>query len=343
MTIDTWSANHYIIKPWFVNPRSSCIKGALAMENGTHRQDVSTIKGRMFLSSSTMIGVSCALVLSLVLFSGCEDRTATNSSQMTSSTAPPTTLVHQTDSRPTTNMDVSPEVKLESAPVLDGAERMISELDGLSRIIYRALADNPYGLAEGQIIGEYKYEVFVGEQRTGGVALAAPAVSHYLEKALAALPADQAHWLLPLPVDISDCRTIDPILIDRSAKPIIERPYYIRISSSEELGIVNILDARQQVVIDEFKMFGMHYVISEISNESDHIIEGEEMAFLFVIARFQAAPPMARDYTFGDRIGTTQGPVLAGLTSVRGPFLEHHYDCILSIEGCPVFVMANRK
>ena len=71
------------------------------------------------------------------------------------------------------------------------------------------------------------------------------------------------------------------------------------------------------------------------------IIAGEEMAFLFVIVRFLSMPRPDADDSFGDRLGTTAEPVLAGLTSVRGPFREHDYDCILKIDGCPVFLMAN--
>jgi hypothetical protein len=235
--------------------------------------------------------------------------------------------------------------KKSSAPDITGAEKQIAEINGLQRIVYTALPDNPYGLEAGVLLGEYKHEVYLGEQQTGGVALAAPVAQHYLQKTLDALPEQQERWLLTLPVDLTDCRSLKPVRIDLSAKPLIDRPYYIRISAdeNEELGVVNILDEQHQVVIDEFKMFGLHYIISQRSNESMKIITGEEMAFLFVIVRFEALPRTGVNYTYGDRLGTTVEPVLAGLTSVRGPFREHTYDCILKIAGCPVFLMANDK
>jgi len=244
-----------------------------------------------------------------------------------------------TSQDPTEQLDM----KMKTSPELEGAEKVIIERDGMKRVVYLALADNPYGVAEGTTLGEYKYEVFLDEQRSGGVALAAPVVRLYLERALSGLPADQARWLLTLPVDLSACRSLEPIVIDRSAKPFIDRPYYIRVSSSEELDVVNILDARQEVVVGEFGVYGLQYVISKTSNESMRIIEGQEMAFLFVIVDFQTEPQPDKDYTFGDRLGTTREPVLAGLTSVRGPMIEHEFDCILTVEGCPVFLMANDR
>ena len=239
--------------------------------------------------------------------------------------------------------EVALQVKQTSAPELVGADKSIMERDGIQRIVYLAKADNPYGYAKGDLVGEYKYEVILDELRTGGLALAAPVVRFYLDKALADMPADQDHWLLTLPVDLSDCRSLEPILIDRSAEPFIDRPYYIRISAPEELGVVNILDAQQEVVVGEFGVYDLQYVISQTSNESMRIIEGQEMAFLFVIINFQTEPQQDMDYTFGDRLGTTREPVLAGLTSVRGPMIEHDFDCILKIENCPVFLMANEK
>jgi hypothetical protein len=234
--------------------------------------------------------------------------------------------------------------KRSSAPDIEGAEKRVADIDSVRRIVYTALPDNPYGLAAGLLLGEYKHEVYLGDQRTGGIALAAPVAQRYLQKALDALPAQQERWLLTLPVDLTDCRSLRPVRIDLSAKPLIDRPYYIRISAEkEQLGVVNILNDQQQVVIDEFKMFGLHYIISQRSNKSLGIIAGEEMAFLFVIVRFQELPRTDVTYSFGDRLGTTQEPVLAGLTSVRGPFRKHTYDCILKIDGCPVFLMANRK
>jgi len=291
----------------------------------------------------TRIVFICIQIVGLMLSCGCDfrsDPTATQTSSLPSSSAP---AISQTSTSTMIAPDGQFDLKLEKAPDIVGTEKLIMEIKGLKRIVYRSLDGNPYGVTENKIIGEFKHEVYLGEQCAGGVVLAAPVVTHYLKDALGNKPAGQANWLLPLPVDISDCCSADPVKIDLSAKPLIDRPYYIRITSSEELGVVNILDNQQDVVIDEFKMFGLQYIISQRSNESSRIIEGEEMAFLFVIVRFMSMPRTDQDYSFGDRIGTTTDSVLAGLTSVRGPFLEHKYDCILSIEGCPVFVMANQK
>lgn len=230
-----------------------------------------------------------------------------------------------------------------AAPDIEGTKKAIALVNGLERVLYLVLPDNPYGLSENTIAGEYKHEVMMGEIRTGGVTLAAPVADAYLQKALAAMPPEEPQWLLTLPLDLSDCLSLRPIRIDLSAKPFIDRPYYIRVSADqEELGVVNILGKQHQVEIGSFNMYGLSYVISNVSLNSRRIIEGEEMAFLFVIVNFAQVPATGASYTFGDRIGLTTEPVLAGLTSVRGPLSVHDYDCILKVSGCPVFLMANR-
>lgn len=240
--------------------------------------------------------------------------------------------------------DVSIEIKQEAAPDIEGTKKSIAIINGIERVVYIALPDNTYGIDSGKIVGEYKHEVFIEDDQTGGITLAAPIISVLLEKALSELPPQETHWLLTLPVDLSDCRSDRPIIIDLSAEPMIDRPYYIRITAAdEELGLINILDQSQQVVIEKFWIYDLHYVISQKSSESQKIIEGEEMDFLFVIAPFQTPPPTDHSYTYGDRVGMINGPVLAGLTSVRGPFREHDYNCILKADGCPVFIMANDK
>lgn len=236
------------------------------------------------------------------------------------------------------------EEKITAAPEIEGAEKSAQMINELQRVVYLALPDNPYGLAVGTLIGEYKHEVFLGEEQTGGVALAAPVVQAYLERALEAIPAQQERWLLTLPMDLTDCRSLRPVVIDLSAKPLIDRPYYIRISAeNEQVGVVNILGPEHPVVIDPFNFLDLYYVISERSLNSMRVIEGEEMAFLFVIVKFHTRLQPDAGFTFGDRVGTTTEPILAGLTSVRGPMRVHDFDCILKIDGCPVFLMANRQ
>jgi hypothetical protein len=257
--------------------------------------------------------------------------------------SPGSTSLDGSQSDPT-DSEASLRDKLAAAPNIEGAEKQLRDINGLWRIVYAARPDNPYNLPSEAILGEYKHEVFIGDEQTGGIALAAPVVKRYLQQALDDLPSGQARWLLTLPVDLSDCQSLRPVRIDLSAMPFIDRPYYIRISAEHELlGVVNILDEQHQVVIDDFMMYGLSYVISQRSLDSTSIIAGEEMAFLFVIAKFAEEPRTDVSYTYGDCVGTTSEPVLAGLTSVRGPLRIHDYNCILKIDGCPVFLMANHK
>jgi hypothetical protein len=312
----------------------------------------------MIKRSTTILILPIILAVILALYCGCgctfETSTGIYKPSSTSSGQLETTgQSGQQSQDPTGNETSQPDQtdsnailqeKMAAAPVIDGAEKELVDINGLRRVVYTALPDNPYGMPSGAILGEYKHEVYLGEERSGGVALAPPVAKRYLKLALDDLPSQQARWLLTLPVDLSDCKSLRPIRIDLSAKPFIDLPYYIRISADRELlGVVNILDEQQQVVIDDFKMYGLSYIISQRSLNSMKIISGEEMAFLFVIAQFAEVPKTGVTYTYGDCVGTTREPVLAGLSSVRGPPRIHDYNCILKIDGCPVFLMANRR
>lgn len=303
----------------------------------------------MMMKRLTAILIITILLAGLpALYCGCGRAAVTSASSTgpssTNSSQIETTSQSGQPSPDPTDTEASLLEKMSAAPQIDGADKLIADLNGLLRVVYTALPDNPYDLPEGTIVGEYKHEVFLGDEQTGGVALAAPVVKAYLEQALDALPSEQARWLLTLPVDLSDCQSLRPVRIDLSARPFADRPYYIRISADRELlGLVNILDQEQQVVIDKFPVYGLSYVISQRSLNSTGVIEGEEMAFLFVIAKFAEDSQADESYTYGDRVGTTREPVLAGLTSVRGPLRVHDYGCILKIDGCPVFLMANQQ
>jgi hypothetical protein len=237
--------------------------------------------------------------------------------------------------------------QLQSAPEIPGAKKNITQKNSQPIVIYTALPDNKYGVQSGTCIGEFRYYVYIDGERTGGLALAAPIVSQLLEAALQALPEGQARWLLTLPADLSDCSAFAQIQIDRNAQPFADKPYYIQISApGETMSVINILDSSHRVVIDKFPIYGLHYIISQKSLDTMKIIAGEEMAFLFVIAALkndQADQAGQADLAYGDRVGVSDEPVLAGLSSVRGPLTVHEYSCILRCEGCPVFLMSNDK
>ena len=158
-------------------------------------------------------------------------------------------------------------------------------LDGLRRVVYAASADNPYGVPAGDYLGEYKSEVLLGGVQTGGVALVPEALLPLLSREIAALPEAGEKWLLPLPVDLSDCRSLRPVTIDRSAEPFIDKPYYIRVRFEDEvLDVVNILTGDQGLSIGDFIIFDLQYIVSSLSMENHAILPGQEMAFLFVVA-----------------------------------------------------------
>jgi hypothetical protein len=144
-------------------------------------------------------------------------------------------------------------------------------------------------------------------------------------------------------VDISDCLSLRPIRIERTAKPFIDKPYYIQVQFDEEiLDVANILTGDQGLIIDKFPMFEQQFVVSRLSMDNHAIIPGQEMAFLFVIAVLDDPIHLGENepVPFGARVGRTGKPVLAGLSSIRGPFREHTFSCLPYLGACPVFAIS---
>lgn len=283
--------------------------------------------------------VSVILVLPVCFFAGCSVNNTTISSAPESETIPSATT---TQIKETTEIPI--EDQIHQAPAIEGANISLADANGQQKIIYLALEENPYNVPEGTLLGEYRHFVYVADQQAGGVTLAASVIDRYLNAALDSIPSDQPRWLLTLPADLSDCSSDARVLIDRNAKPFADKPYFIRISvPGEKVGVINILGSENSVVVDRFPLYDLYYIISQKSLDHMKIITGEEMSFLFVIAALDHAPSAPAAFQRGDRVGYTADSILAGLSSVRGPLTEHDYDCILMIDGCPVFMMASDK
>ncbi len=263
---------------------------------------------------------------------------AYDSSSSTTSNSSPTAA-----SSPTTESDQALQEKFDRAPVLDGAVKKVRMLNGLRRVTYAASPENPYGVSAGEYLGEYKGEVLLGGTTTGGVALVPEALLPLLSREISELPDGSEKWLLPLPVDISDCLSLRPVRIERTAKPFIDKPYYIQVQFDEEiLDVANILTGDQGLIIDKFPMFEQQFVVSRLSMDNHAIIPGQEMAFLFVIAVLDDPIHLGENepVPFGARVGRTGKPVLAGLSSIRGPFREHTFSCLPYLGACPVFAIS---
>ncbi len=266
--------------------------------------------------------------------------------QTESTTAPPvqTTFPTAETTRKPTDTDDSEAAmaaRLAAAPALEGAVPAIGEIGLLPQVVYTALEDNPYGVEAGTFLGIYKAEVFLGEDKTGGVALVPSVLLPLLARSIDALPEEAEPWLLPLPVDLTGCTSHRPVRIDRTAQPFSDDPYYIRVSMEDErLGVSNIVNGNLPLVIDSFWIYDLDYVVSRTSYENPRIVEGQEMSYLFVVADLIESIEPGQDdpVPFGTRVGYTEKPVLCGLSSVRGPFREHTYDCLLYLDECPVFV-----
>jgi hypothetical protein len=95
----------------------------------------------------------------------------------------------------------------------DGTIVPVPSIDGLrsalvgGKVIYSALAGNPYKLKIGSYAGEFRPNVTMQQTdgstaQTGGIAAVGPVVSRLISDRLADLPESSGRWVVALPVDI---------------------------------------------------------------------------------------------------------------------------------------------
>lgn len=138
--------------------------------------------------------------------------------------------------------DLAMQEKLSLAPSLDGAVKVIKEINGLKRVTYEAVPGNPYGIKAGQYVGEYKNEISLEgnkiDNKIGGVAL----VPKVVEKLLSI-----NQNLIVIPVDISEINDKTKIelliLLElRDGNGIIFENCFIKINTNEKVvSISNII------------------------------------------------------------------------------------------------------
>jgi hypothetical protein len=95
------------------------------------------------------------------------------------------------------------------APDLPGTKKVMQYINGLNRVTYIALEDNPYGVTAGLYVGEFKKEVTFEGEEVGGVVL--------IPKVVEKLLADRDGKAIFIPADISEInnkKSVDLIFLD---------------------------------------------------------------------------------------------------------------------------------
>ncbi len=232
--------------------------------------------------------------------------------------------------------------KMELAPDIEGATKVIKEINGLKRVTYER---------DGEYIGEYKKEVTQTDENgevteVGGIVLIASEVEKILNEQL---PTAKDGYLMPLAADISDLTTLENVnLAINSEGMIVDGPYCVQISfGSETIDISNVLPGKTIMYQGSSISTGQEINNSELCNKSSEYIKGKEMEFITINANFENSNVGIIDVVMGDVLGKTNEPILEGcfpgLVKTVEEVKTQSFDNILKYEGVPVFVASNNE
>ena len=297
------------------------------------------------------------MLIFLLVLSGCSGANFVAKAP-TPTPIPTSTPTPTPTSTPTPTPTLSPEEqkavdlqeKMNLAPDIEGAEKVIKEINGLKRVTYER---------DGEYIGEYKKEVTQTDENgkvteVGGIALIGSEAEKILKEQLTETGSD---YLIALPADISDLTTLENVNIDLSNEPFMSGPIAIRIDCGDnKVSVCNVMPGETEIRQGTYEAYGYTGSGSITNNDSDHIIEGKEMEFIYNWTKFtNSDSQFSSDFktlTFGDTFGETINPILIAYVDMMGtgPIPIQSFNKILAVDEVldngttievPVFVSSN--
>ncbi|MFA5749704.1 MAG: hypothetical protein WC895_00580 [Candidatus Shapirobacteria bacterium] len=230
--------------------------------------------------------------------------------------------------------------KMELAPDIEGAEKVIKEINGLKRVTYER---------DGVYIGEYKKEVTQTDENgevteVGGIALIGSEAEKILNEQL---PTAKNGYLMPLAADISDLTTLENVnLAINSEGTLVDGPYFIQISfGSETIDVTNVLPRETNMYQSSSMSTGQEINRTELCQNSSEYIDGKEMEFVVINSNFIDRKIRIINVVMGDKLGETNEPILEGCIPGMVQTIEvikkQSFDNILKFNEVPVFVVSN--
>ncbi|RJR24747.1 twin-arginine translocation signal domain-containing protein [Candidatus Microgenomates bacterium] len=256
-------------------------------------------------------------------------------------TATPT-LTKEPTSTPTLTATNTPEptatlepiaAVIENAPQIRGlrVERQGENLH------YIAEAGNPYGLKEGERVGIIKENVYVGEEKTGGIVL-----DSRVARAIT-LEENRKHLFTFLPVDIS--KADEDIRVSSRIAPERTKFELIRIEYTNKLPVTSPYTENTTVYSASNGYYGQIYFENWrlFPDRLKKIAEGEELRYLIIggnyLEKLEGPAGRGKHVNFGDVLTEAKGYLyfLCGsLEENRGLTMDS-----VSLNGIPVFLKGN--
>ena len=258
----------------------------------------------------------------------------------TTATPTPVETTAETTLTPEQQEEKDLQEKMTLAPDIEGATKVIKEINGLKRVTYER---------DGEYIGEYKKEVTQTNENgevveVGGIALIASEAEKILNEQL---PNAKNGYLMPLAADISDLTTLGNVNLSiNSEGTMATGPFFININcGSETVDLVSVLPGERSLCQSSSMSTGQETVQTELCQNSSEYIEGKEMDFISIRANFDNSEVKIIDVKMGDVLATTNEPILEsdvpGDTKSLEDIRTQSFDNILKYEGVPVFVVSN--
>lgn len=246
----------------------------------------------------------------------------------------------------TPEVEMTVERKLELAPEIGGLKKEIRKVNGLERVIY---VDQ-----NGEYTGEYKYEVSWEGERVGGVALKPKIAEKILLDKIAEQTDEQGKWLIPLPVDISDMKTLNEIKIGKTASPIGTPNVMWGVDTGDEIVSVACITPGKgnkfwtsTLAMDQsVTVFDSEYTRGRYN---DKMVAGKEMFYININTQFEGKPVCysKKTFSFGDKIGDTSKEVKM-LTGTNLDFILATFEKLLTTKDkdgnlVPIFIISPNK
>lgn len=227
-----------------------------------------------------------------------------------------------------------------NVPTIDGLSVKLEDTKDGQKVVYSANADNPYGLSPEAYAGEFKPNVVVEENQTGGVVLKPPVVLKLLNDKLATIPNQTDKWAFPLPLDVTNTEANIYLALKEGygdyKVPIAELSF----TSKIPLPVTNILTQAEEISVISNTYYKNIYIDSFrlVEPNTDYIIAGQDIRYITVGGFLGRTGNL--NSSFGDKIGDAGGKVAVSVNSAL-EWRDVDANRILTALNSPIFLATN--
>ena len=283
----------------------------------------------------------------------------------TPTAAPTIAPAVEPEPQPTLEQTPDPmQIKFDMAPEIDGLIKEIREKDGILKVVYLYLEDNPYGGVAGEYAGEFKKEVILHDPKdgvakeVGGIVLDA----YVIKKIIVDKMEVGDKRTISVPLDIStllDTDSIELSLIKGTSLFLGENDGIIKIDcfGQESLPLVNI-DPNETTYILDYTDKGLFVV-----NQNVYEYEGSDDTYFYTrgndsvikikiesrtssliikeggLVNQEELKTIKDDFDFGSFITDISFPIeICSITNEEQALLRVHF---LNVNGVYVFMKSN--